>query len=100
VELRALLTLHPERGVLDYDVEVVGVPAADVHAVVLRHPAGEDGWLVARRISGPGVARATGTLSLDASLLRRFEAGEVVVEVFTRAHPLGAALATLPAFAR
>jgi hypothetical protein len=100
VELRALLTLRPERGVLEYDVEVVGVSAADVHAVVLRHPAEEGGWLVARHISGPGTARTTGTLSLDASLLRRLAAGEVVVEAFTRGHPLGAARAALPPFTR
>lgn len=97
VLLRGRLSLDRSTGTLAYDLEVAGVPAEDVHAVVLRHPAGDGTWLVARRLSGPQTGEASGALAASPGLAARLAAGEAVVEVYTRAHPLGAARATLRA---
>jgi hypothetical protein len=56
----------------------------------------EDGaWLVARRLSGPGALRANTSLRLTAGLREKLDAGEAVVEVFTRDEPFGAARVVL-----
>ena len=52
-------------------------------------------WLVARRLSGPGVARLLGTIVIDAELRERLDVGDVVIEAFTSDYPFGAAKATL-----
>ena len=93
VEVRATLTLDPAPNTLAYDVTVTGVRVQDIYAVVLRHPDGENAWVVAHRISGPGESRRTGTLTLGAVLRERLDAGEVSLEVFTRDYPFGAARA-------
>jgi amidase len=95
VELRGTLALDPAPGTLAYDLTVRGAEPADIYAVVLRHTDAEGDWLVARRLSGPGVSRPRGTIVVNAELRERLEAGDVVVEAFTRAHPFGAARATL-----
>ena len=93
--LGARLTLDSSASSLSFAVTVAGVQAEDVYAVVLRHADDEGRWLVARRLSGPGVTRAEGALRLSSGLLDRLDAGEVVLELFTRAEPFGAARATL-----
>ena len=95
VELRVRLTLDPAANTLAYEVAVAGVGAEDIYAVVLRHPDDEGDWLVARRLSGSGVSQRSGTLVLSAGLRARLDAGEVIIEVFTRDHPFGAARATV-----
>lgn len=96
VEIVARATFDPAPGRLSWEHEVTGVAAADIYAVVLRRPDDEgDGWLVDRRLSGPGVASASGTLTVDAELAGALEAGTVRLEVFTRQHPFGAAGAVL-----
>ena len=93
VEVRATLTLDPAPNTLAYELTVTGVGVHDIYAVVLRHPDGEDAWVVAQRLSGPGESRRTGTLTLGAGLRERLDAGEVGLEVFTRGYPFGAARA-------
>ena len=95
VELRARLTLEPAANTLAYEIVVAGVREEDIYAVVLRHPDDEGDWLVARRLSGSGVSQRRGTLVLSAGLRERLDAGDVIIEVFTRDHPFGAARATL-----
>jgi hypothetical protein len=77
------------------DLSVTGTPAEQVYAVVLRHPVEDGAWLVARRLSGPGALRANTSLRITAGLREKLDAGEVVVEVFTRDAPFGAARAVL-----
>ena len=89
------LELDRPRGELRYDLVVRGADPADVYAVVLRHPTEGDAWLVARRISGPGVVDPAGVLVVGRGLVERIDAGEVVIELFTRADPFGAAKATI-----
>jgi hypothetical protein len=95
VELRGRFDLDAAPATLSYDVTVRGVSAQDVFAVVLRYPDADGAWIVGARLSGPGVAAAVGTLVLNRRLSERLRSGAVVVEVFTRAHPLGAARAEL-----
>lgn len=105
VEIVGRVTYEPAPGRLVYEYEVRGAAAQDVYAVVLRRPdhdgdEGEEGdegegWLVDRRLSGPGVLRASGSLVVDEGLRAALEAGEVRLEAFTRQHPFGAAGARL-----
>ena len=95
VELRARLTLDAAPSTLAYEVAVAGVGAEDIYAIVLRHPDDGGDWLVAQRLSGSGVSRRSDTLVLSVGLRERLSAGEVMIEVFTRHHPFGAARATL-----
>ena len=97
--LEARFVLEPGPDVLGYRYAVEGVAADDVYAVVLRRPAEEgDGWLVARQLSGPGVTVSAGSFVVDAQLREALEAGDVLVELFTRDHPFGAARARLGPF--
>lgn len=94
-EVHARFVLDPAPGTLSYDLTVRGVDADEVLAVVLRHPDDEGAWRVARRLSGPQIAEANGSIVLGGELRERLEAGDVVVELFTLENPLGAARATL-----
>lgn len=95
VVVDARLILEPAPSVLEFRYTVQGVAPEDVYAVVLRRPAEEGGLLVARRLSGPGVVEAAGSFVLDAALREAIDGGEATLEVFTRAHPFGAARARL-----
>jgi hypothetical protein len=94
-EVRGSVTLDPVSNTLSVDLTVSGVEAADVYAVVLRHPIDDDAWQVSRRLSGPGVAYVRTAVELRGGLRERLEAGDVVLELFTREHPLGAARTAL-----
>jgi Asp-tRNA(Asn)/Glu-tRNA(Gln) amidotransferase A subunit family amidase len=94
-EARGTITLDRVRNELHVDLSVTGTPAEQVYAVVLRHPVEDGAWLVAGRLSGPGALRANTSLRLTAGLREKLDAGEVVVEVFTRDAPFGAARAAL-----
>ncbi len=89
----ARLSLDPTTEMLSFALSVEGVGPEEVVAVVLRHTDDEGEWLVARRLSGPGSAVAEGSFRASPGLVERLAAGEVVLEVFTRGHPFGAARA-------
>lgn len=91
VGIRGSMRLDPAPNALAFDLSVRGADAEDVFAIVLRHPDDTGEWLVARRLTGPGTARASGTLVMSRGLRERLDAGDVILEVFTRGHPLGAA---------
>jgi Asp-tRNA(Asn)/Glu-tRNA(Gln) amidotransferase A subunit family amidase len=82
---------------LDYDVEVAGVRAEEVHGVVVRRRLSGDDvtapWQVVEVLAGPGLLRASGSWALTPQLVERLDAGELYLEVFTRANPAGAARA-------
>jgi hypothetical protein len=80
-------------GSFAYELEVTGVPASDVLAVVLRHADAEGRPYVVARLAGPGVVPSGGTLALDGALRRRLEQGELTLELMTRGAPFGAARA-------
>jgi amidase len=95
VVARGTVVLDRSLNTLTFDLNVVGVEPSEIYAVVLRHPIDGGSWQVARRLSGPGVSRVRTTVDLRGGLRERVDASEVVVEVFTRAQPFGAAGATL-----
>ncbi len=96
VEAVGTLRFDPASRRLSYDVRVEGVAAEDVVAVVLRRRDAEsEAWLVAARLSGPGLAVAAGAFTAEADLVYALRRGAVRLEVYTRAHPLGAARAVL-----
>ncbi|HET9949519.1 MAG TPA: amidase family protein [Longimicrobiales bacterium] len=92
-ELVARFEYDPLTSTLGYRVEVLGVDPADVYAVVLRHGDAGGRSAVVARLSGPERAGASGSFVLDADLRARLEAGELRVELLTRAQPFGAAAA-------
>ena len=87
-EARAHFEYDALRGALGFDVQVRGVPAEDIYAVVLRHADEEGRWYVARRLTGPGVVSDAGTLDLNAAMRTRLEAGELYLELVTRGDPV------------
>jgi len=95
VVLRARLTLDPAPNTLAYEVTVTGVEAQDIYAVVLRHADDRGNWLVAERLSGPGVAQLSGTIVLSRDMRARLDTGDLLLEALTRDYPFGAARATL-----
>lgn len=118
VRISARFALEPAPNRLTYAYEVSGVAPEDVYAVVLRRPDTPDtdddtapaeeaavvgadrgpvGWLVERRLSGPGVISSSGSFVVESDLREALDRGEVRLEVFTRAHPFGAARALLDA---
>jgi len=78
-------------GTLAWDVSVLGVPAEDVVAVVLRHADEEDRPYVVARLAGPGQTNASGSLALTGTLRARLERGELWVDLITNSEPFGAA---------
>ena len=92
-ELGARFAYDRVLGTLAYDLDLRGVAADDVLAVVLRHADEEGRWYVAARLSGPGLSPSSGGLVLDGDMRSRLEAGELYLELMTRAAPFGAARA-------
>ena len=82
-------------GTLGYEVEITGVPADDVLAVVLRHADEEGRRYVAARLSGPGADTSAGTLTLRGDMRARLEGGGLILELMTRSAPFGAARARI-----
>ena len=95
VEIGMRATFDSPPSELAYSFDVRGVEAADLYAVVLRHPDEDGSWLVARHLAGPGVTGGEGVLKLSARLRSHLDAGDVYVVVYTRAQPFGAAAARL-----
>lgn len=89
--LAAWLEYDPVLGELRYDVVVSGMPAADVHAVVLRHRDAQGRSAVVARLLAPGAATERGVLALDPEARERLEGGELWLELATREAPFGAA---------
>ena len=52
-----------------------------------RHQNESGDWSVTRRLSGPGVRDGSGVLAVNRSLRERLLAGEIFLEIFTRADP-------------
>jgi amidase len=90
-EAHGRFTLDPAGGTLAWEVRVAGVPAAEVHAVVLQRVGLDGAGSVLHRLLPPGAAAGAGTLELDAALRDALERGDVHLQLYTRAHPHGAA---------
>jgi amidase len=82
--------LDPVQGTLSYDVQISGVAAADVFAVVLRRVDADGRSSVVARLTGPAVTADRGTLRLDQELRARLEAGELELVLVTSEDPFGA----------
>jgi hypothetical protein len=73
----------------DFSVRVTGVPAASVYAITIdRDSAGKKGPVI-RQLSGPGLARANGRLTLGDVERRDLLAGRLALVVYTSAQPTG-----------
>ena len=84
-------SLDLPRGTLHYVISTAGIGAADVHAIVLqRRGSGTRPNAVVRRLSGPGLASAEGTLALSAADLDDLLAGRIELALYTADRPLGA----------
>ncbi|WP_420462501.1 amidase [Candidatus Palauibacter sp.] len=89
--LRGSFSLDLPRGTLHHVISTAGVGAADVHAIVLqRRGSGTRPNAVVRRLSGPGLASAEGTLALNAADLDDLLAGRIELALYTADRPLGA----------
>jgi Asp-tRNA(Asn)/Glu-tRNA(Gln) amidotransferase A subunit family amidase len=87
--LHGELTVNPETLQLLYTVEVSGIPAEFVHAIVLRRLEGDGGDPITHRLSRPGATGTSGALALD-RWAEALNAGRLYVEAFTAREPLGA----------
>ena len=89
--IRGSFSLDLPRGTLHYFISTAGVGAADVHAIVLqRRGSGTRPNAVVRRLSGPGLASAEGTLALSAAHLDDLLGGRLELALYTADRPLGA----------
>ena len=86
---RVQFTYNPLTGTLGYNIRVSGVRANDVFAVVLSTNDDEGRPYIERRLSGPSVLPAQGTLTLSADERKRLESGEFYLDLMTRDHPFG-----------
>jgi Asp-tRNA(Asn)/Glu-tRNA(Gln) amidotransferase A subunit family amidase len=86
---------NPITGTLDYQVDVEGIPAIGVFAVVLAHQDNERQWYVAHRFTGPEVVAGQGTVTLSAAMRTRLEAGELYLELVSEGQPLQVARAPI-----
>jgi Asp-tRNA(Asn)/Glu-tRNA(Gln) amidotransferase A subunit family amidase len=95
----AVLALDRLTRTLSFEVTVTGVPAEDVHAIVVRREVPDADaaprWRVVERISGPGVLQTSGSWTLTETMLERLDRGELYLEVFTRQNPTGEARARI-----
>jgi len=86
---RVQFTYNPLTGSLAYKIRVSGIRANDVFALVLSTNDEEGRPYIERRLSGPSVSPAQGTLTLDTDERQRLESGEFYLELMTRNHPFG-----------
>ncbi len=86
---RVHFTYNPLTGSLAYKIRVSGVRANDVFALVLSTNDEEGRPYIERRLSGPSVSPAQGTLTLDTDERQRLESGEFYLELMTRNYPFG-----------
>ncbi len=89
--LQGSFSLDLPRGTLRYLISTSALGPADVHAIVLqRRGSGTRPNAIVRRLSGPGVASAEGTLTLSAADLEDLLAGRIELALYTADRPLGA----------
>ena len=89
--LQGSFSLDLPRGTLRYLVSTSALGPADVHAIVLqRRGSGTRPNAIVRRLSGPGLASAEGTLALSAADLQDLLAGRIELALYTADRPLGA----------
>ncbi len=89
--LQGSFSLDLPRGTLRYLISTSALGPADVHAIVLqRRGSGTRPNAIVRRLSGPGVASAEGTLALSAAELDDLLAGRIELALYTADRPLGA----------
>lgn len=87
---QASLRFDPSTSTLDYAVVLCGVDAEEVLAIALsRGTDGADGPAL-HRLSGPGLAVASGACVLPGSHVADLRGGRLSLRVFTRARPHGA----------
>ncbi|MEP7348071.1 MAG: amidase family protein, partial [Gemmatimonadaceae bacterium] len=82
---RASFIFDALRNDLTYRLQLVGVPAARVQAVVLRREDG-DRLRVIHRLSGPGVLSVTGHVTLSAADRGALADGHLLLSVFASEH--------------
>lgn len=97
---RARLRFDPVLQTLDYTLEVVGVPAAQVHAVTLHRGGRGEVGPVLHRLLGRGQTEGEGTIVLGHTLRSALEQGNLYLQLYTRKHPSGAARGQLSRSAR
>jgi amidase len=86
---RGEFTYDPTKRSLDYSVRVSGTSAASVYAITIdRDSAGKKGPIV-RHLSGPGLLRASGRLTLGDVERRDLLAGRLALVVYTSEQPTG-----------
>ena len=89
--LEGSFSLDLPGGTLHYVISTAGIGPADVHAIVLqRRGSGTRPNAVVRRLSGPGLASAEGTLALSAADLDDLLGGRLELALYTADRPLGA----------
>ena len=89
--LQGSFSLDLPRGTLRHLVSTSALRPADVHAIVLqRRGSGTRPNAIVRRLSGPGLASAEGTLELSAADLDDLLAGRIELALYTADRPLGA----------
>ena len=89
--LQGSFSLDLPRGTLRYLISTSALGPADVHAIVLqRRGSGTRPNAIVRRLSGPGVASAEGTLALSAADLDDLLGGRIELALYTADRPLGA----------
>ena len=86
---RGEFTYDPTKRALDYSVRVSGTPAVSVYAITIdRDSAGKKGPII-RQLSGPGLARAIGRLTLADVERRDLLAGRLALVVYASEEPTG-----------
>jgi amidase len=86
---RGEFSFDPTRRALAYSVNVSGVPASSVYAVSIDRVDGSRKGPVIRAISGPGTARASGTLKLGETERRDLLDRKLALVVYTTDQPQG-----------
>jgi Asp-tRNA(Asn)/Glu-tRNA(Gln) amidotransferase A subunit family amidase len=87
--VRGDFSFDPTKRALDFSVRVTGVPAVSVYAITVdRDSAGKKGPII-RQLSGPGLARASGRLTLGEVERRDLLAGRLALVVYTSEQPTG-----------
>jgi amidase len=79
---RGTFSFDRVRGRLGYELQITGVPAERLHAVVLRR-VDSNRTRVIHRLSGPGVTRAAGSLSLNAIDSHALTQGRVMLSLYS-----------------
>lgn len=92
---RGEFSFDPTRRTLAYSVSVNGVPPTRIYSVSIDRSAAAKKGPVIRAISGPGTARATGTLKLGEVERRDLLDGKLALVVYTTDQPRGAIKATM-----